>query len=112
MNAQVSNLNGLADRINGVAKQLNRDVDAYNGKFGEPRQFDQGTYTGNSINIYQFNDESDLRLVIAHELGHALNLEHIDDPKAVMYYLMDQQDLSIIELSNGDMEAIKQQCGV
>lgn len=110
VNALVKDTNALAERINEVAKKLNRDVGAYNGKFGTAKQFDQGTYTGESINIYQFNEESDLRLVVAHELGHALKLEHVDDPKSLMYYLMDKQNLTNLHLSPADLDALKNQC--
>jgi hypothetical protein len=110
INAMTADLNALADHINTLAKRLNKDVDAYNGKFGQARQFDQGTYTDSGINIYQFNEYADLRLVMAHELGHALTLDHVDDPEAVMYYLMDQQDLTNIHLSQGDINALTNVC--
>src|SRR3989344_4398873 len=64
-------LNALADEINMLARQHNYEVAAYNKKFAVPQTFDQGQYDGQSINIYQFEQESDLRLVLAHEFGHA-----------------------------------------
>jgi hypothetical protein len=112
LNEQSKDLRKLSDKINEMARQLNRDVDAYNGRFGASRRFDQGTYTGKAINIYQFNDESDLRLVLAHELGHALRLNHLNDPKAIMYYLMDQQNLENLRLTETDLAALKEQCGL
>ncbi len=112
INANAADLNTFVGRINDLAKKLNLNVHDYNGKFGESRQFDQGLYTGNAINIYQFNEVSDLRLVLAHELGHALKLEHIDDPKAIMYYLMGQQDLENINLTDGDLVALKSVCHI
>ncbi len=113
INLEVRDLNELADRINAVAKTLNLNVDAYNGKYGTSRRFDQGTYTGNSINIFQFNEEADLRLVVAHELGHALKLEHVDtEPTALMYYLMDKQDLANIKATDSDLMALRTKCGL
>jgi hypothetical protein len=112
VNKQATDLNALSDTVNELAKKLNIDVDNYNGKFGDARQFDQGIYTGDSIDIYQFNEEADLKLVLAHELGHALHLEHVNDPKAIMYYLMDKQDIKNTQLTETDLAAIKNQCHI
>jgi predicted Zn-dependent protease len=64
------------------------------------------------INIYQFHDESDLELVLAHELGHALGLNHVENPESVMYYLMEKQNLENIQLTTQDLQAIKNVCGM
>jgi hypothetical protein len=36
------------------------------------------------IRVYRFADAEELRLIVAHELGHALGLGHSDEPAAVM----------------------------
>lgn len=112
LNVLVIQLNTQAAEINSRAKNLNLDVDAYNGKFGTSREFDQGTYTGDAINIYQFNTKEDLRLVVAHELGHALGIEHIDDADSVMYFLMDKQNIKDLHLSAADIAAAKSTCRI
>jgi hypothetical protein len=112
LNQTVQTINSTADRLNELARRYNRDVDAYNGLFGYTRQFDQGTYTGNSINIFQFNNLTDLKLVLAHEFGHALSLEHVDDEYAVMYYLMDKQDVVNLQATKADMAALKKTCSL
>lgn len=112
LNTLVIGLNVQAAEINALARNLNLDVDAYNGKFGTSREFDQGTYTGDTINIYQFNTTEDLRLVVAHELGHALGIEHIDDPDSVMYYLMDKQNIEDMKLTQADIDAVKSTCRI
>lgn len=48
---------------------------------------DQGLYYTEGIDIYYFEDEDDLRITIAHELGHALGIGHTDDPATLMYPL-------------------------
>ncbi|MCH7597437.1 matrixin family metalloprotease [Patescibacteria group bacterium] len=113
------NLNSLAEKINNVARENNRLIDAYNtdiltynNKFGMQREFDQGDYRGNEINIYQFDTLNDLRLTIAHELGHALRLSHVDNSSSVMYYLMGEQNLLDLKLTEEDIEALTLECGL
>lgn len=110
LNAKASKLNALGDQVNELAQRLNINVDVHNERFGEGREFDQGDYTNNTINIYQFDATSDLRLVMAHEFGHALGLEHVENPKSIMYYLMEKQDLNSPALTGEDKEALLKRC--
>lgn len=110
LNATASRLNALGDRVNDLARSLNIEVDVHNQRFGEAREFDQGDYIDNAINIYQFDAVSDLRLVLAHEFGHALYLNHVENPVSIMYYLMEKQDLKNPSLSKEDVEAFNKRC--
>jgi len=69
-------------------------------------------YDGKSINIYQFEATADLRLVVVHELGHALGLDHLSQPESIMYYMMGEQDLENPKASNEDILALKQICNL
>lgn len=111
LNQKVSQLNSLGAEVNDMAKRLNLDVDAYNGKFGKAREFDQGSYNGKEINIFQFSGHEDLKLVLAHEFGHALGLDHIQDPESVMYYLMDRQNIKNLSITQADADALRDRCG-
>lgn len=110
LNQAADELNSLGGKINNLASELNIEVDIHNQRFGEAREFDQGDYSGNQINIYQFDGISDLRLVLAHELGHALGISHVENPKSIMYYLMDQQDLQNPSLSLEDKISFSRLC--
>jgi len=112
LNSQAEKLNATVVRLNQIANDLNLHVERHN-KIGEDyREFEEGTYSesgnGRAITIYQFSDRLKLSLVLAHELGHALGLGHVEDPKAVMYYLNQADFLS---LTSDDVAALKELCG-
>lgn len=112
LNATVANLNELAKKENNTVDSYNKEVQTYKEKFGESSEFNQGEYNGIGINIYQFHELSDLKLVLAHELGHALSIGHVENPTSIMYYLMEKQDLENIKLTAEDLGAIKNICKI
>lgn len=57
---------------------------------------------GDKIQIYQFDAKDDLRLTLAHELGHALGLYHHNDPEALMYPVLGEQNLQDFKLRSAD----------
>lgn len=116
INASAQQINALVDRINRVGEQgnllveqYNRGVGEYNETFGQSRQFTQGEYRGQSINIFSFSDEDELRLVLAHELGHALGIGHVDGRQSIMYYLIGEQPADL-KLSEFDVVAYNAVC--
>lgn len=114
-------LGSLADTVNATAGKLNtetetvkRNLTDFRKKYGEPKPFIQGLYdpAEPSITIYQFENKDDLRLVLAHEFGHALGIEeHVqDDRSSLMYAMMGGQDLDNPTLSPEDIAAYEAAC--
>lgn len=112
LNALHEELGRVLERRNNIASEYNSNVGTYNERFGEGGTFDQGQYDGSDteITVYQFDNETDLTLVIAHEFGHALGIGHVDDPAAVMYYLMREQLIDPIRLTDPDISALETAC--
>ena len=112
INDIVDMLQSMKDKSNVLLDTYKSHVKTYNSLYGAHTRFNQGEYSGEGITIYQFNDTADLILVLAHELGHALGLGHVEDPKAVMHYLMGEQDLDALTLMPDDITALRAVCGL
>jgi hypothetical protein len=107
----VATLHALEEQERTLVHTYKQQAQTYNTLYGEVTHFHKGEYQGNAITIYQFHDTADLVLVLAHELGHALGLGHIDDPGAVMHAIMGEQDFTPLRLTPGDVHALRSVCG-
>jgi hypothetical protein len=117
LNSEVDALNATATQIqadvaelNALAKNTNSKVGVYNESAN--KDFEQGLYKqdeqGNkTITIYGFADRAELTRTLAHEFGHALGLDHNDDPSSVMYPYIKAGTLT---LSKKDQEALSASC--
>lgn len=110
LTALAAEINQLSEQGNRIIEQYNSGVQTYNRNFGHANEFTQGDYQGNSINIYTFSDREELVTVLAHELGHALSVGHVENESSVMYYLMGKQPVTLT-LSPEDLAAFTEVCG-
>ncbi|HRP86492.1 MAG TPA: matrixin family metalloprotease [Gammaproteobacteria bacterium] len=121
---------------------LNADVEAYNRRAADLRQraddfqarvarynaassaspVESGRYSyapgeGRRIEVYRAESFDELVLVLAHELGHALGIGHVDEPGAVMHAMLHDGGLlqsdptRPLELSAADKAALVAVCG-
>ncbi len=111
LNALADNINSLIVVLNRIARDLNLSAERYNTA-GAGQEFEEGVYESSAltraITIYQFDTHEKLTRVLAHEMGHALGLEHNDDPQAIMYRLNQGQNAA---LTAADMSELKKLCG-
>ena len=117
VNALADELNKLSQQINNIGEQgnilieqYNERVSRFNDHFGHEEEFTQGDYRGSEINIYTFQSDWELQLVLAHEFGHALSLGHVEDEASIMHYLLGEQP-SELDLSLDDVTEFQAVCG-
>jgi Matrixin len=112
INEMVTEINAVVVVLNRLANILNLSVEKYN-TIGATRgeSFEEGVYHSDGINqeidIYEFSSHEKLVRVLAHELGHALDLPHVEDKNAIMYELNQANDL---RLTTDDLEALHLKC--
>lgn len=131
----------LAD-LERAGLSLNADIDAYNRRAADLRQraddfhsrvaryndassdspVESGRYSyapgeGRRIEVYRAEGYDELMLVLAHELGHALGIGHVNEPGAVMHAMLHDGGLlqpgraRPLELSAADRAALVGICG-
>ena len=111
LNADIDTLNALATALNQLIVHLNLNVEQYNHTGARGGEFEEGLYEvkngATTITIYEFSNTTKLVRVLAHELGHALDLEHVEGEKAIMYEINKGTELKTTE---ADMEELARVC--
>lgn len=111
VNSLVTTTNQHISKNQTLVEAYNSEVTTFQDQYGgEGEVFDQGVYTGSDIAIYQYDDTPRLVLVLAHEMGHALGIDHVEQSEALMYYLMRDQEVTTLRLHEKDKEALANVC--
>lgn len=91
LNTKINELNSYADRLNQVVDDVNKNIGTFNNmvsKFNTVlvQKPEVGFYTSGEekIDIFFYTDETNLVNILAHEMGHARGLDHIEDEGAMM----------------------------
>lgn len=115
LDRQANEINRLSDRLNKRIDDKNKLIDQYNEEYAGESRFAKATYQrvgdGGVITVNQFMSKQELPLLMAHELGHALGLDHVPNPQSIMHGQMGGQQIDpTIQLSNEDLKAIQNRC--
>lgn len=110
--SRLAEVNSYVSEINSIAHDVNAGLETYSqvgGKLGE--EFTGGLYirddAGQRVEVYEFSTHAKLVRVLAHELGHALGLEHVSGKGSIMYEVNDGNTLA---LSESDVAEFKRIC--
>jgi len=121
LNQEQASLESRRLAINNDLQSFNLQVDANNANLGDlTEKIDsqknkvetQGEYKGDRIDIYTFGDRDELRLVLMHELGHALTTDHAQISTSIMYYLLADQDQTNPMPTDEDIVLVKNKCKI
>ncbi len=113
VNQLADTVNAFINKYNLLVSYINSNVRAINNDGLAGTQFEEGVYisdeSGKRINIYQFENQTDLIRVLAHELGHSLGLGHDTNPNSIMNPV--NQSNSLVA-SPEDLQELKVGCGI
>jgi hypothetical protein len=121
LNADIAAYNRYADDLRQRSEEFRDRVGRYNEASSaapvESGRYSYGREQGRRIEVYRAESYDELVWVLAHELGHALGMGHVEDPGAVMHAMLhDGGELEPgrsrpVRLSDADLAALAAVCG-
>ncbi len=118
LNAEIDSLNQQAaviktqvDALNAKIDAVNANVTSYNAQKGgdfEEGEFVEQDYQSH-IDLYEFQNTTQLVRLMAHEFGHSLGLAHNPNPDSIMY---PENIATTIALSTDDKAELQARCAL
>jgi Matrixin len=113
INELVTTVNAFTNVLNRIAQELNISIGDFNTIGSGLEEFQEGVYvrdaSGERIDIFEFGTRKQLLRVLAHEFGHALGLDHLENPLAIMYK---RNQATNETLTKDDLGALRKLCGL
>lgn len=111
LNRVVGDINQLVQQHNALLQTANAEANALNSSVPLGAEFEEGRYIRQPdeerIEIFEYDGETALAIILAHEMGHALGIRHNANPASVMSPLVHTRELT---LTAEDMEGLKLAC--
>jgi hypothetical protein len=85
LNQRAKQLNLSTNSYNDNVSVLNSDIAQFNNVLSQKPEQGQYSQLDNTITIYFANNQDEMIHTLTHEFGHALGMEHVKDPNAIMY---------------------------
>jgi ribosome-binding protein aMBF1 (putative translation factor) len=121
LNAEIAAYNRRADELRRRAAEFHAGVARYNQAAGgssvESGRYSYDRARGRRIEVFRAEDYDELVWILAHELGHALGLGHVEEPGAIMHAMLHDGGgpqpgkMHPEQLAPADLEALFTLCG-
>lgn len=115
-NSLAYEMDELAEKEKIIIDSFNKELMTYKQRYNQVRdELQKGLYKTRDgdravIDIYQFYDQDDLRLLLTHEMGHAIGLGHVENEKSIMYPILGGQQLYPLIFSKEDRQELSDLC--